>query len=328
MTVSRFVDPSRLPATEASLRAWLDLFDGDRLDDLPPGIVVDGDLDLSYRWRVTGLPRDLTVNGDLIVRGCHALRSLPDGLKATVIDAQFCYSLEHVGRGLRVHRLVLKFCDDLARLPDDMLVHSLSVHDCHCLPHIPINRELFVLDLVRCDLISDLSHVGVTCELVVEYCHNLRRLPRELYVDRLSLVGCSSLKELPSVLHTTRNAYISTCAHLEKMPRKLFVGDDLVISRCPKLRSLPADSEVVGEVILTDKPLISVPSHIKWDISVEPGGELESTTVGDALGLSGWYKFHRRNELRAKGASPREVRERTQTVASPCSMPCCRKEAL
>ncbi len=91
-------DASSLPATEESFWTWLDLMGGARLDELPPGIVLEDDLRLEENPRVTALPPRLTVNGFCLLRGLPNLKEVPDGLVVSDwLGVDECPSLTRVG---------------------------------------------------------------------------------------------------------------------------------------------------------------------------------------------------------------------------------------
>ena len=108
--------------TEEVFWTWLDLMGGARLDELPPGIELDGDLELVGNPRVTALPGNLKVNGYCILRALPNLKEIPDGLEVVEwLGVCGCGSLHRVGRSVRVAREFyladvhpdIHVCDDL-----------------------------------------------------------------------------------------------------------------------------------------------------------------------------------------------------------------------
>lgn len=57
---------------------------GAQITALPDGLVVCGNLDLSYCDSLTALPENLTVGGDCELYGCTSLAKLPDTLVVSV----------------------------------------------------------------------------------------------------------------------------------------------------------------------------------------------------------------------------------------------------
>lgn len=78
-----------LPMTKEDLIVIgdLNLIEWSMVDSLPEGLIVHGDLTLSYS-DIPSLPEGLYVGGELDVRDCEELTSLPKGLK--------------VGRGMEI----------------------------------------------------------------------------------------------------------------------------------------------------------------------------------------------------------------------------------
>ena len=71
-----------LPMTKEDLIVIgdLNLIEWSMVDSLPEGLIVHGDLTLSYS-DIPSLPEGLYVGGELDVRDCEELTSLPKGLK-------------------------------------------------------------------------------------------------------------------------------------------------------------------------------------------------------------------------------------------------------
>ncbi len=108
--------------TEEVFWTWMDLMGGARLDELPPGIELDGDLELVGNPRVKSLPRNLKVSGYCILRDLPNLKEIPGGLEvAEWLGVCGCGSLHRVGRSVRVARKFyladvhpeIRVCDDL-----------------------------------------------------------------------------------------------------------------------------------------------------------------------------------------------------------------------
>ena len=91
--------------------------------ELPPGLRVDGDLDLTGCSALAALPPGLTVGGSLYLTDCAALAALPPGLT--------------VGGGLD-----LTGCAGLTALPPDLRVGgSLYLRDCAALAHLCVGAD-------------------------------------------------------------------------------------------------------------------------------------------------------------------------------------------
>ena len=107
----------------------LDLTDCRGLTHLPAGLRV-GWLDM---------PRGTPTGGSLILRGCTALKFLPDGLDACLLDLRGCTSLLGWPDGAagRVRRLIARGCSSLQFLPKWLNLTHLDVTDCRQLRTLP-----------------------------------------------------------------------------------------------------------------------------------------------------------------------------------------------
>jgi hypothetical protein len=151
--------PSRLHCYEIlARRSNLSTLDGD--------LLVDYRLDLGDGKRLTRLPARLKA-GALILSGCTALETLPEGLEVCFLDLQGCLRLTRWPRAMTLHigRLSLAGCARVTQLPPGL-------------------RRLAHLDVSGCP--------GVT------------RLPPGLRIDSSMEVAGSGLKRLPRSLKGVR----------------------------------------------------------------------------------------------------------------------------
>jgi len=171
---------------------------------LPPGLEVEGDLDLRCCERLRRVGDGLVVSGDLLLGGGA---SLPAWLS----------SLEDRVGPLSHNRFI-----PLHRLPDPCRVgRDLVLVNCHHLEHLP-------------------GELQVGGSVSLRGCRALRRLPDSLCVERdLTLVRCDALAALPEGLVVRGSLHLERCLALTGWPAKLTVEGDLVVTGCPRLSLLP-----------------------------------------------------------------------------------------
>jgi hypothetical protein len=113
------------------LKPWgLDIHDEPDLQELPAGLVIDGDARIEDCPQLVDLGENLVVTGGtLLVRRCGALKLLPDGLTTyssghiTLID---CPRVEHLGARTNIEGVL--FVEGCPRFKDQHLVkrHKLE----------------------------------------------------------------------------------------------------------------------------------------------------------------------------------------------------------
>jgi len=193
---------------------------------LPDNFEVMGALDLS-KFQGKHLPKNLTVNHELILDDSPNLKEIPDDLTLGLnssLQAMHCDSLERIsgkisvgqglsvgscpklvtiGEGLRVaNAFDASNCTSLKKLPADFLVgRELCLYGCKALEEIPdnVNGPAFAryISLQNCVNLKKLPSSLETHKLNLFSCTSLKRLPDHLNVDILNLKGCDSLECLP-----------------------------------------------------------------------------------------------------------------------------------
>jgi hypothetical protein len=165
----------------------------------PPGLSVDGKLNLAGKSKLrqlpagltcyeldasrTGLdwlPDDLSVECVLALEGCRRLRSLPPRLKVGTLNVANCTNLEELPEGLDVWFLNVSGCTRLARFPRRASIArgSLNVNGCRSLVALP-------------DYLTDLG------TLDIGNCPQLTALPPRLHISSWIEVAGSGLTGLP-----------------------------------------------------------------------------------------------------------------------------------
>jgi hypothetical protein len=154
------------------------------LNELPSPFAWRDSLEIKDNDDLTRLPHDLTVQGNLLLHGCHHLQEAGQWLTvAGNLEIRGCAKLKTLARDTKIGgSLMLDDCG-IERLP-----HSLSVRDS--------------LILSRCPRLAEIDipmHIGHS--LVVRHCLGLKRLPEGLVVGRdLEVTRCPQLTRLPDSL--------------------------------------------------------------------------------------------------------------------------------
>ncbi len=192
-----------LPATEETFWLWLDLFGGARLDELPPGIVVDDWVCLADNNRVTTLPERLTAPGIEVVR---------------------CPCFTHITRGVKVDSvLTVEGCPSFECLSPNTSAEWIVIEDCKSFRHLPASCHCYQLTISNCPKLEMLPAVFSPTRIVVQDCPNLKTLPENLNVEHLELVNCKGLESLPPGM-SGKNVHIVNCPNVRRLPDDMEFG--------------------------------------------------------------------------------------------------------
>ncbi len=167
---------------------------------------IKGDLKL---WKystchlIKSLPQNLTVEGDLDLRGFEALAALPDRLK---VGGSF----------------YLSHSKNLERLPEEFDVgKSLDIRECSALRAIPANLH-------------------VRGDLIIWQCPGLAALPVGLIVERkLEISECENMSLSPSSFRVDGELAIWECKNFTIFPEGFVIGGDVTIIECPNFTEIP-----------------------------------------------------------------------------------------
>jgi hypothetical protein len=166
--------------------------------DAPPGMRVNGDLDLANSPQLKCLPPGLSA-GRIDISGCTSLTKLPAGLQC---------------RELRLRRTAIEW------LPPDLNVSTrIDAHDCRRLRLIPPLR-LDEMDLRRCTALEQLPDGLIVRSLNVSGCTHLTSVPAgaAALLEHLDASGCTALTTLPVQLTHLLDLNISGCGSLTSLP--------------------------------------------------------------------------------------------------------------
>ena len=165
----------------------------------PPGLHVDGKLNLTgksklrqlpagltcyelnaSRTKLVALPADLSVECTLELEGCDRLQLLPANLKVGTLNVANCTNLEALPERLDVWFLNVSGCTKLTHFPRRASIArgSLNVNGCRSLVALP-------------DYLTDLA------TLDIGNCPQLTSLPPRLHVSSWIEIAGSGLKSLP-----------------------------------------------------------------------------------------------------------------------------------
>lgn len=160
----------------------LSLIDYRTLTELPPGLTIQGSLELNACSALKALPANLFVGKDLRIEACKLLALLPGPLS--------------VGGSLE-----LVACRNLKGLPSDLHVGaSIIVHRCEQFESVPAKLSLSGdLSITLCPAIITLG-AGLTIhgDLELSGSHAFVELPNDLCLKgNLYLEGCQKITGLP-----------------------------------------------------------------------------------------------------------------------------------
>ncbi len=201
------------------------------------------------KLRITWLPANLTVHGDLDLRQCQRLRRLGSGL---VVNGQlsiggraserFWYEPELASMGIELSR---EGEPPLRELPLGM-------------------RVLGGLRLLRCHHIERLPEdIHLKGNLVLQGCRSLASLPDPLVVHGdLHIQGCESLTRLPEDLRVTGDVRLIGLP-ITQLPDRISIGGSLVIDHCHALPRLPDGLSIVKHLCVRHTPIQELPPDLR-----------------------------------------------------------------
>lgn len=174
----------------------------------PPCTKVKGCVDLRYcnNQKVNTLPEGLEVDGDLVLYKCTELEILPENLKVSG-DLKFSEcKITSLPKNLQVGGfLVLTNCNKITSLSEDLHVPGdLVIQYCKKLTSLPDGLQVDgALRLSSCKKLTSLANrLQIKGNLSIENCQRLTILPEDLKVGGSLILSDTSLTSLPNWITT------------------------------------------------------------------------------------------------------------------------------
>ena len=250
---------------------------GDTVERLTEGILLNGwgkltsdgslvisqSLYLSGAYLVKELPEGMFVHGDLDLSDCDALEYLPSGLRVKGnLNLSGCELIEELPEDLRVD--------------GDLLIDSESDID---VPEGVVGGEVFYTDrdsnlfisrketMRAFSMSTILGGMGETVERLTEgilfngwgklTSDGSLVIPQSLYLS-----GAGLVTELPEKMIVHGDLDLSDCDALEHLPSGLRVKGNLNLSGCEQIKELPEDLRVDGDLFIDLGSDIDVPEGV------------------------------------------------------------------
>ena len=191
---------------------------------------VDGDLSLRECKSLASLPEGLHVGGDLDLSFCESLTSLPEGLHVGGnLDLGYCESLTSLPAGFHVGGdLSLEGCTNLTSLSSNLRIgRNLDIRRCTGITSIP--EDLYVRNKLSISP-DDFKRLWLSGKFSDKlFSENTSSCYISITGD-LSFENCSRITDLPPRLEVSGSLNLKGCTNLHKVDRKLSVGGKLILS--------------------------------------------------------------------------------------------------
>ncbi|GLH29024.1 hypothetical protein WSS15_16740 [Acetobacter pasteurianus] len=217
---------------------------------------------------IESLPPGLVVNGDLDMRGCQGLKSIQDLRVKGNVTFKGCGSLNHIGPNILVGGSAdFSHCNALTSFVADKMVvgENLSLDCCTKLNEVVFDVPGIIpghLSLSGCRSLKSISRVHVGASLEASDCFSLQHLDNGIKAFSINLIRCHSLQHLPAYISVKRGINISETS-IMSLPEGLTIDGWLVARKCNELTSLPEDLYVTKWLSLQDcKNLKKIPDTI------------------------------------------------------------------
>ncbi|MCW8133165.1 MAG: hypothetical protein KIS92_22665 [Planctomycetota bacterium] len=236
---------------------------------------------VSLRWDVRiescaalkALPREVQIDGNLVLRDCANLEQMPETLRAWKVDLRDCPRVERLPERIEARTIELTRLPRLAHWPERVrAVPYLTVSDCRLFPGFgPEPLSCSQLRLLGCSAVQGLPERLSACELLeITASPWLTALPKELTVGwSLRLGDCHNLRALPEELYLSEQLSLRGCTGLTRMPRILMIGSPgqqrqalLDLRGCTGLREIPHGVSLWGAIDVAGSGIRSLPESL------------------------------------------------------------------
>jgi len=221
--------------------------------NLQPGFIIEDTLDLRGTT-IEKLPKNLTIDGHLVLTGVKTINELPENLTITKELYIKNTNIKFLPKNLKVEELNLPGTY-ITELPENLEVEYLDLTGTN-IEFLPKNLKVKFLNLYG-SKITELPENLEVKELTLSKT-NIEFLPKDLKVKSLDLSD-SKIKELPDNLKVE---YLDlTDSKIKELPENLEVGD-LFLSKSD-IEFLPNTLKVTGKLYLSDSKITELPENLE-----------------------------------------------------------------
>ena len=214
------------------------------LASLPENLTVGGNLHLKGCHRISALPEQRHLGGDVSIESCSQFRRLPTDLEiAGSLTLKGCRNLTELPPQLRVSGDLRLIGVPIKQLPVDLEVCGRLILECYRrIPTLPkglvIRKDLI---LRRCSDVVLPEDLRVQQHLIVDKCRGRIELPKNICVGgNIVFLRCDGPLVLPAGLQIRNSLKIKYCCNLRELPEQLDVPYTLDLHGCSAITHLPS----------------------------------------------------------------------------------------
>ena len=233
------------------------------LASLPENLTVGGNLQLKGCHSISALPERRHLGGDVSIESCCQFRRLPTDLEiAGNLTLKGCPNLTELPARLRVSGDVRLIAVPITQLPRELEVRgSLVLESYRRVPQLPKGLEIGKDLIVRCCLDADVPEdLRVGRHLIFDRCGGTVELPKSTSVGgNIIFRRCDGLVALPAGLQVRKSLKLTYCRNLRELPDQLGVPDTLDLQGCSAITHLPSGLRVgYARRLPTQRPVLIV----------------------------------------------------------------------
>lgn len=221
------------------------------IQELPEGLDVKGDLELRGCSELESLPSDMTVGGSLVIAGSpisklslQSSQSIEGDLELTGCNIESLPDGLRVTGNLKLNGLPIKSLPKRLTVGGDLILH-------HCIQISSLPDDLCVggrLKVFACPISNFPESLNIGGNLVIHRCD-----AQELSFGcelKGSLIArrCRNLLRVTGFEKVGGNLEITHCRKLASLPDSLVVSGRVVLDGCVSLQSLPESLVIAGKM--------------------------------------------------------------------------------
>ena len=250
---------------------------GDTVEGLTEGILLNGwgeltsdgnlvisqSLYLSGAYLVKELPEGMLVHGDLDLSDCDALEYLPSGLRVKGnLNLSGCELIEELPEDLRVDGDLFIDWDSDIDVPEGIVGGEVfcTYKDDNFFVNKKEKMRAFTMSMILGGMGDTVE--GLTEGILLNGWGELTSDGNLVISQSLYLSGASLVTELPEKMIVNGDLDLSDCDALEYLPSGLRVKGNLNLSGCEQIKEFPEDLRVDGDLVIGLGSDIDVPEGV------------------------------------------------------------------
>lgn len=246
----------------------LSIRDCESFENLPEDVVVRSGVYLENLNKLKDIPKSFRVIGNLLqIDSCPQLEWLNESISTESLYVRRCDNFKGFNSQINIsYKIEISACKSFYHIPEGQFIRSyLNISNCESFKRL--NDGIVFLKDVTFSGLDYLEYIGDNITLYTSFsiksCENLKSIGKNFRCYGNFQIGdLDSLENIGSNLFASRKVDIMNCPKLKSIDgfNNMMKPSKIKITSCPELKDIPESINSIGDIILKDLGIETLPS--------------------------------------------------------------------